>query len=94
MKEYFELNDEQLDTVSGGFLGGLFGYSEEPTPEATARGLTVGMEFDTNRSCMTCGSTHYRVKDFNKDDKKFRVACSSCGNLGYWDYEVYDSWKK
>lgn len=89
----FELNDAQLDDVSGGFLDVLFGYSKEPTPAATERGLTAGLIFDTRRSCIGCGETHYRVKDFHKDDRKVRVVCSGCGSPGYWDYEIFDTWK-
>lgn len=89
----FELKDAQLDDVSGGFLDGLFGYTEEPSPAAAARGLAVGLTFDTRRSCISCGETRYRVKDFHKDNKKVRVVCSGCGSLGYWDYEIYDTWK-
>ena len=68
----FELNDAQLDNVSGGLLDSLFGYTEEPTPAAAKRGLTAGLVFDTQRSCISCGETHYRVKDFHKDDRKLR----------------------
>lgn len=89
----FELKDAQLDDVSGGFLDGLFGYTEEPPPAAATRGLAVGLTFDTRRSCINCGETRYRVKDFHKDNKKVRVVCSGCGSLGYWDYEIYDTWK-
>lgn len=55
-KKTFEMNDDALDSVSGGFLGFLRGCTKEPTPAAVARGLIAGMEFDTKRSCMTCGS--------------------------------------
>lgn len=92
-KNQFELNDAQLDDVAGGLLDGLFGWTSEPTSEAEARGLVAGMIFDTRRSCLSCGSTHYCVKDFHKDDRKVRVVCSGCGSPGYWDYEIYDTWK-
>ena len=90
----FELTDDSMDAVSGGgVLDSLFGYTEEPTAQAAARGLTAGTVFNTRRSCVSCGETHYRVKDFHNDDKKLRVACSGCGSPGYWDYEIYDTWK-
>lgn len=86
------LGEDELSAVSGGFLGFLSGCTEEPTPAAASRGLTAGMEFDTKRSCVTCGSTRYRVKDFYKDDSNLRVACCGCGSLGYWHYEILDAW--
>lgn len=89
----FELNDAQLDDVSGGFLAGLFGWTSEPTPAAVERGLTAGLVFDTRRTCISCAETKYRVKDFHKDNRKLRVVCSGCGNSGYWDYEIFDTWK-
>ena len=92
-KKMLELNDDTLDSVSGGFLGFLRGCTEDPTPAAVARGLTAGMEFDTKRSCMTCGSTRYRVKDFYKDDSNLRVVCCGCGSLGHWHYDILDTWK-
>lgn len=88
-----EIKEEGLERVSGGLLDGLFGWTSEPTYEAEARGLSAGMIFDTRRSCIGCGETHYRVKDFHKDDRKVRVVCSGCGSPGYWDYEIYDTWK-
>ena len=92
-KKSWELNDAQLNDVSGGLLDGLLGWTSEPTAEAQARGLSAGMIFDTRRSCLSCGATHYRVKDFHQDGGKFRVVCSGCGSLGYWDYEIFDTWK-
>lgn len=88
-KKNFELNDDALDEVAGGLFEGLFGYSQEPSPEAAALGLSAGMVFNTRRNCLTCGSTRYRVKDFHQNNKKFRVECAGCGSQGYWDYETY-----
>ena len=62
-------------------------------PRSGRAWLTAGLVFDTRRSCISCGETHYRVKDFHKDDRKVRVVCNGCGSPGYWDYEICDTWK-
>ena len=89
-KKRFELNDEELDDVTGGLLGFLGGYSTSPTPAAQQRGLVAGMEFNNTQSCLTCGSKRYRVRDFHDNDSKMRVSCCGCGAVGYWDYSIYD----
>ena len=67
-----ELDDDILDTVSGG-------TGVEVSESAAAEGLYVGVELIVR--CLYCQSNTYRLTRFTSDTT-FRAKCTHCGYIG------------
>ena len=79
-----EMNDDELDQVTGGAGGDILDVAP---PEALAEGLDIGTEIISETPCFKCFTDSYnyrfRVTGFATGGGLFLGECTRCGTVAY-----------